>query len=230
MGKGNAVNFPLIIFESFVAHITFGPHHVDLMGQIDGALGVAHDTGGLGPFMAGKTAFHARPVGLGGHLVMHDIVVAKGALSPGLLHMELMGNDDLQRVMLERLDILLLHVSMAAQAVGIRPFGVWLLIAGDPLLMAGMALRATDPGMAQRFLQERHLILPVMAGEAELRPGGGKVGQAQKEDNPQNDHSQSNHGQHPVGQVNNPVKNSDDEIDGSSQHTSYTVLSTLKLW
>ena len=71
------------------------------MGQIDRPLGMTLATGSFSPFMAGKTALHARPVGLGRNLVVHDIVVAEGALAIGLLHMEFVGDDDLHYVMFE---------------------------------------------------------------------------------------------------------------------------------
>ena len=113
---------------------------------------MALNAGGPGSLMAGKTAFHARPVRLGNYFIVHDIIMAKGTLSSSLLHMQLMGNDNFHRVMLEGRDLLLLHVSMTAQAVGIRPFGLCLVITGDPLYMPGVALGTIDLRVDRRFL------------------------------------------------------------------------------
>ena len=44
VGEKNAVNFSLVFFESFVTKIAFRAHDVDLMRQVDRALGVALDT------------------------------------------------------------------------------------------------------------------------------------------------------------------------------------------
>jgi hypothetical protein len=44
VGEGNAVNFPLVFFEPFVTKIAFRAYDVDLMRQVDRALGVALDT------------------------------------------------------------------------------------------------------------------------------------------------------------------------------------------
>ena len=43
MGESNAVNLPLVFFETFMAQVAFGAYDVDLMRQINRALGVALD-------------------------------------------------------------------------------------------------------------------------------------------------------------------------------------------
>lgn len=43
VGESNAVNFPLVFFETFMTQVTFGTYDVDLMRQINRALGVALD-------------------------------------------------------------------------------------------------------------------------------------------------------------------------------------------
>jgi len=201
VGKGNPVDLRLGFLEPFMAQITFGPGDMHLMGQLDGPFGVTFPAGGLVALMAGEAVLHSGPVGFRGHLVMHNIIVAEGALPVGDLYVKLMGNDDFQRVMLEGVDFVLLHVPMAAQAVGIGPLAFRLVIAGNPFFMAGMTLGAIDLGVDQRFFQKRNLVLPGMAGQAVLGPGGGKVGQAQEKDCPQNEHTQDQQGYNPVGQV-----------------------------
>ena len=44
VGERNTVNFSLVFFEPFVTKIAFRAHDVDLMRQVDRALGVALDT------------------------------------------------------------------------------------------------------------------------------------------------------------------------------------------
>ena len=230
MGERDPVDLSLVIFESLVAQIAFRADDMSLMGQVDGALGMALDAGGLGAFMTGKAAFHARPVRLGGHFIVHDVIMTDGALAARLLHVQLVGDDDFHHVMFEGLDVLLGHVGMAPQAVGVRPFGFRLVIAGNPLRMDGMALRTIDLGVDQRFFQERYLILPVMASQAILRPGSGEMSQPQKGDGPQDHADQRGDAQDPGRQMNHLIKNLYDRGNRSADHAPSIVLSSLKLW
>jgi hypothetical protein len=43
VGEGNAIYFSLVFFEPFVTEIAFRAHDVDLMREVDRALGVALD-------------------------------------------------------------------------------------------------------------------------------------------------------------------------------------------
>jgi len=180
MGESNAVNLPLVFFETFMAQVAFGAYDVDLMRQINRALGVALAARSLGSFMTDKTILHPRPIGLRGHFIVHDIVMADGTLAAGLLDVHLMRDDDFHHVMFEGLDIILLQVSMTAEAIRISPFGFRLVIAGNPLGVTSVTLGTVNFRVDQRLLQEGNLPLPVVAGQTIFRPGRGEVSQAQE--------------------------------------------------
>jgi hypothetical protein len=113
---------------------------VGLLGEVDGALGMAFDTRGLVSLMTGEASLHAGTVGLRISFVMHNIIMTEGTLPPGQLHVKFMGNGDFHHIMLECLDIILFYFRMTPQAVGIRSFGIRLIIARNPFFMTGMAL------------------------------------------------------------------------------------------
>lgn len=153
-----------------------------LLGEVDGALGMALDTRGLVSLMTGEASLHAGTVGLRISFVMHNIIMTDGTLPPGQLHVKFMGNGDFHHVILESLDIALLYFPMTPQAVCIRSFGVRLIITRNPLFMPGMTLRTVDSGVDQGLLNKGNLSLPVMAGQTVSGIGGGKVCQADKGD------------------------------------------------